>query len=120
MPRCSWRREDIRANDMSDRYMQTLDRKLDHLEAETVKSEAITGMCVTASQMILKLGIATTVVVGGSLLVSGHLDFMTFLIFLVAASRIFEPLSGALGNLAAIFNTMLQVGRSREITECPI
>ena len=45
--------------------MQTLDRKLDHLEAETVKSEAITGMCVTASQMILKLGIATTVVVGG-------------------------------------------------------
>lgn len=45
---------------------------------------------------------------------------MTFLIFLVAASRIFEPLSGALGNLAAIFNTMLQVGRSREITECPI
>lgn len=112
--------KDIRANNMSDRYMQALDGKLDRLEAETVKSEAITGMCVTASQMILKLGIATTVVMGGSLLISGRLDFMTFLIFLVAASRIFEPLSGALGNLAAIFNTMLQVERSREITGYPI
>ena len=112
--------KDIRANDMSDRYIQVLDGKLDHLEAERVKSEAITGMCVTASQMILKLGIATTVVAGGSLLISGRLDFMTFLIFLVAASRIFEPLSGALGNLAALFNTMLQVERAREITEYPI
>ena len=45
---------------------------------------------------------------------------MTFLVFLVAASRIFEPLSGALGNLAAVFNTMLQVERTREITEYPV
>lgn len=105
---------------MSDRYLQALDRKLDYLESKTVKSKAVTGMCVTASQMILKLGIATTVVVGGSLLASGRLDFMTFLIFLVAASRIFEPLSGALGNLAAIFNTMIQVERSREIIEYPV
>ena len=112
--------KDIRANDMNIRYMQSLDDKLDHLETETVKSEAITGMCVTASQMILKLGIATTVVVGGTLLTSGSLDFMTFLVFLVAASRIFEPLSGALGNLAAVFNTMLQVERTREITEYPV
>ena len=112
--------KDIRANDMSDRYMQVLDGKLDYLETETVKSEVVTGICVTASQMILKLGIATTVVVGGSLLVSGRVVFITFLIFLVAASRIFEPLSGALGNLAAIFNTMLQVERLREITEYPV
>lgn len=112
--------KDIRANDMSVRYMQALDGKLDRLEAETVKSEAITGICVTASQMILKLGIATTVVAGGFLLRSGNLDFMTFLVFLAAASRIFEPLSGALGNLAAIFNTLLQVERSREITGYPV
>ncbi len=112
--------KDIRANNMSERYMQALDEKLDCLEAKTVKSEIITGMCVTASQMILKLGIATTVVVGDALLASGHLDIMTFLVFLIAASRIFEPLSGALGNLAAIFSTMFQVERFRELAEYPV
>lgn len=112
--------KDIRANDMSERYMSSLDTKLNELETQTVKSEVITGICVTASQMILKLGIATTVIAGGALLISGRVEFITFLIFMIVASRIFEPLSGALGNLAAVFHTMEQIERTREIIEYPI
>lgn len=49
-----------------------------------------------------------------------HLDFLIFLVFLVAASRIYEPLTGAIGNLALVFNTMTQVKRAKEISEHPV
>lgn len=111
---------DIRACGMEERYLNQLDGLLDAQEEETIRGEMATGICVTASQMILKLGIGTTVLLGGSLLVRGELDFITFLVFLIAAARIYEPLSGAIGNLAAVFNTMTQVERAREITDYPI
>lgn len=111
---------DIRACGMAARYGSDLDALLDAQEHDTIRGEMATGICVTASQMILKLGIATTVLVGGGLFAAKQLDFFTFLMFLVAAARVYEPLIGAIGNLAAVFNTMTQVERAREITDYPV
>ena len=77
-------------------------------------------MFVVTSQMLLRAGIATVVLVGSVLLVSGQTDFLTFLVFLIAATRVFDPLSGALVNLAAIYATMLTVERMKEIEEQPV
>lgn len=77
-------------------------------------------MFVVTSQMLLRVGIATVVLVGSVLLVSGQTDFLTFLVFLIAATRVFDPLSGALINLAAIYATMLTVERMKEIEEQPV
>ena len=77
-------------------------------------------MFVVTSQMLLRVGSATVVLVGSVLLVSGQTDFLTFLVFLIAATRVFDPLSGALVNLAAIYATMLTVERMKEIEEQPV
>ena len=71
-------------------------------------------MCIRDS---LKIGMATTVLVGASLLVSGSISFMIFLMFMLAATRLYQPLSGCLQNLSAVYSTLLVVERMKSIEE---
>ena len=64
--------------------------------------------------MLLKFGIATTALVGSILLLNESLPIMTFFMFLLLVSRLYEPLSGALMNLAAINSTYLNIDRMNE------
>ena len=69
---------------------------------------------------ILRLGLATTILTGGALLAGGELSFLYFLGFLFAAARLYDPLGLVLQNIAATFNTKLQIERMRSILEQPV
>ena len=109
--------QDIRANNQSADYLEKLDQKIMDVESITVKLELLNGTLVTSAQMILKIGMATTVLVGASLLVSGSISFMIFLMFMLAATRLYQPLSGCLQNLSAVYSTLLVVERMKSIEE---
>ena len=109
--------QDIRANNQSADYLERLDQKIMDVESITVKLELLNGTLVTSAQMILKIGMATTVLVGASLLVSGSISFMIFLMFMLAATRLYQPLSGCLQNLSAVYSTLLVVERMKSIEE---
>lgn len=109
--------QDIRANNQSADYLKKLDQKIMDVESITVKLELLNGTLVTSAQMILKIGMATTVLVGASLLVSGSISFMIFLMFMLAATRLYQPLSGCLQNLSAVYSTLLVVERMKSIEE---
>lgn len=112
--------QDIKANNQNTSYFYELSKKLLDMESMTVKLELLNGICVTSSQMILKVGMATTVLAGTGLLAAGKINFMLFLMFMVAATRIYNPLSGCLNNLSAVYSTFLQVERMKAIEEQPI
>ena len=77
-------------------------------------------MCNTTARMILKLGIATTVLIGGMLLVDGQITLLTLFAFLILVSRVYDPLIGALDNLMAILMMMnIQCKRMDEILSYP-
>ncbi|MBU3130398.1 ABC transporter ATP-binding protein [Clostridium tagluense] len=111
---------EIKANNQTASYLAKLDKQLAEDEKIQMKAELNTARFVVSAQMVLRIGIATVVLVGSMLLLQGDTDFLTFLLFLMAASRIFDPLSSSLINLAAIFSTMLQVDRMKKIEEQPI
>ncbi|MGH4121909.1 MAG: ABC transporter ATP-binding protein [Clostridium sp.] len=111
---------EIKANNQTASYLAKLDKQLAEDEKIQMKAELNTARFVVSAQMVLRIGIATVVLVGSILLLQGDTDFLTFLLFLMAASRIFDPLSSSLINLAAIFSTMLQVDRMKKIEEQPI
>ena len=67
--------------------------------------------------MVLKLGIATTALVGSLLLVNGEVDVLTFFVFLLLVSRLYDPMQAALINLAAIISTKTNVARMNEILD---
>lgn len=111
---------DIKAANQSRRCLKQLDDQLAKGERYQIKSELTTGVIVTSAQMLLKVGIATVVLVGAMLLVQGNVDLLTFLVFLIAATRVFDPIDNALINTAAIFATLLQIERMRAIETYPV
>ena len=69
--------------------------------------------------MVLKLGIASVALTGSVLLVQGSIDVLTLFLFLMAASRMYDPMQGALQNLAAVIAMRTNVGRMNEILDAP-
>lgn len=111
---------EIKANNQTEKYLSELDEKLKASERISIKAELHVAMFVVSAQMLLRVGVATVVLVGSMLLIEGKTDFLTFLMFLIAASRVFDPLAAALINLAAMFNALVQIDRMKKIEEQPI
>ena len=84
-----------------------------HLELET-------ALFVSSAGMVLKLGIASVALTGSVLLVQGSIDVLTLFLFLMAASRMYDPMQGALQNLAAVIAMRTNVGRMNEILDAPL
>lgn len=111
--------QDIKACNNEEDYLNKLDKKMDNSEKAQISSEMTTASLVTTGQMFLRLGLASVIVAGSSLVMDGEITLFTYILFLIAASRIYDPLSGAMTNMAELFGVQLQVGRLREIMEYP-
>ncbi len=109
---------DLKSNNAEEEYMNELYRKIDVLESRHMKSELGIAMFVVPAQMILKLGIATVALVGSSLLINGTITLITFFMFMLVVSRIYEPMSFSLQNLAAINSLQINIDRMNEIENC--
>lgn len=112
--------QDIKACNQEDAYLKKLDAKMDMTEKAQISSEMVSASLVTTGQMILRLGLATVIVVGNSLTVNGQISLFTYILYLIAASRLYDPLSGAMANMAELFGVSLQVNRLKEIQEYPL
>ena len=106
---------DLKSNNAENEYLKGLDEKINSLEKRAIGSELGTAMFVVSAQMLLKFGIGTVVLVGGSMLIAGHLSVMQFLCFLLVASRLYEPMSSTLINLAMLNALQVNVDRMNEI-----
>ncbi len=109
---------DLKSNNAEKEYLDGLFKKIDNLESRHMKSELGTAMFVVPAQMILKLGIATVALVGSMLLINGTLSLITFFMFLLVVSRIYEPMSFSLQNLAAMNSLQINIDRMNEIENC--
>lgn len=109
---------DLKSNNAEKEYLQGLYQKIDALEERHIKSELGTAMFVVPAQMIMKLGIATVALVGSMLLINGTLTLLTFFMFLLVVSRIYEPMSFSLQNLAAMNSLQINIDRMNEIENC--
>lgn len=106
---------DLRSNNAEDEYMEGLEKKIRAVEKHAVVTELMMAVFVSSAQMLLKLGIATTALVGGVLLANGSLDLLTFFMFLLLVSRLYDPMQISLQNLAAMISTDVQCKRLDEI-----
>ena len=112
--------QDIKACNQEASYLHKLDAKIDAAEKAQISSEMVSASLVTTGQMILRLGLASVIMTGNMLMVNSRLDLFTYILFLIAASRLYDPLSGAMSNMAELFGVGLQVKRLKEIEEYPM
>ena len=106
---------DLKSNNVQDEYLAGLNKKIKAVEKHAIIAELGTAVFVATAQMILKLGIATVALTGGVLLAKGSIDVLTFFMFLLLVSRIYDPMQVSLQNLAAIITTDVQCERMNEI-----
>ena len=111
---------DLKANNAEKDYLQGLDQKIKAVERRAIISEFGTAVFVVSATLILKLGIATVALVGSALLITGGLDVLTFFLYLLVVSRLYDPLQSALQNLAAVISTRTNIARMNEILDHPM
>ena len=106
---------DLKSANAQREYLNALKSKTRLVEKYSIDSELKTALYVVSAQMLLKFGIATTALAGSFLLIRGEIDALKFFGFLIAVSRIYEPMSGNLVNLAAVNALQINMDRMNEI-----
>lgn len=111
---------DLKANNAEEKYLDGLDEKIKAVEKQTIAVELSNAIFNGLAYMVLKFGIATTALVGGVLLANGSLSVLTFFMFLLVVSRMYDPLMSSLDNLNAIISANVQCERLDEILSYPV
>lgn len=111
---------DLKANNAEQTYLDGLKKKIKAVENRSVTNEFITAAFVVTAGLVLKLGIATTALAGSALLIKGKISILTFFMYLLVVSRLYDPLQTALQNLAAVISVRTNVKRMDEILFHPI
>lgn len=108
---------DLKANNAEQAYLKDLEKKIRAVEHRSILNEFGLAAFVVSASLVLKLGIATVALVGAVLLMQGSLSVLTFFIFLLVVSRLYDPLQGALQNLAAVISTRTNIACMNEILD---
>jgi ATP-binding cassette subfamily B protein len=106
---------DLRANNAEDRYMEVLEGKIRKVEKMALFTELKMAVYVNSAAIILKFGIGTTAIVGGMLFARGDITLLTFFMFLMVVSRLYDPMQITLQNFAAVISVELQSERLDEV-----
>ncbi len=106
---------DLKSYNAAETYLEGFAEKARAVEKHSIVAEFATAAFVVSAQMILKLGIGTVAVTGAVLLASGEIDILTFFMYLLVVSRMYDPLQVSLQNLAAIISCDVRCERMDEI-----
>ena len=112
--------QEIKACRMEPHYLDTLNKTLDEYERDLTCGELATGVFVNGAQSLLKLGLVSVILTGAHLLATGGTDLFTYLMFLLVASRIFDPAGEVFMHLAALFYLDIRIDRMRDMQNLPV
>ncbi len=106
---------EIRATNQEGRFLAELNGKIDRHEKSMIRGELSTGIFVNAASVIMRLGVATTILTGAGLILAGEINFMVFFMFLLVITRIYAPFDQALALIAEMFISQISADRLNEI-----
>ena len=101
-------------------FQGELDCRIDRFEREKIDAELAMGVAVCSAQGFLRLGIASVIVVGTMLLVAGQVDFLVFFVYLLAVTRVYDPINVVLQAVAELMDMSLSLERMRAIENEPV
>ena len=111
---------EIRSLNKVGAFQSDLGRRIDRFEREKIGAELAMGVAVCSAQGFLRLGIASIIVVGTMLLVAGRVDFLVFFVYLLAVTRVYDPINVILQAIAELMDMSLSLKRMRAIENEPI
>lgn len=85
-----------------------------------MRVELSVDVCVSAATTVLQAGVGLTVFVGTALLAAGEVDFLTLLMFLLIASRVYGPITSILSQLPNLLQLSGRTARLRALAGEPV
>ena len=110
---------EIRATNQEQRFLDRLGAQIDASERAQIAGELFVGLFVNGASVIMRLGVATTILVGAQLMLSGSLSFMMLFMFLLVITRIYAPFDQSLALIAEVFMSDVSVERLNGIFDEP-
>lgn len=110
---------EIRATNQEGRFLEVLNKKVDAHEKDLLRGELVAGLFVNGASVIMRLGVATTILTGASLILSGKITFMVLFMFLMVITRIYAPFDQSLALIAEMFMSQISASRINEIYDTP-
>ena len=111
---------EIRATNQEQRYLAEVDEAIFESERRMTSAELRTGIFVNAASVIMRLGMATTVLVGVRMILSGEIDFMCLFMYLLMVTRIYAPFDQSLALIAEVLVSDVSVQRLNEVFDTPV
>ncbi|UTC64092.1 ABC transporter ATP-binding protein [Treponema sp. OMZ 788] len=109
----------LKSSDKKESYVQKVKDDIAHSTKEAVKAELFVGSTMIGSIIIIRFGFPLVIAVGAVLYAQGSLPLFTYLVFLLIAGRIFEPLTAVFMLLGEFFHARTAVERQMEIINYP-
>ena len=107
--------KEIKSFSLEETQKKSIKVQLDAFEKKQRESELFSATILASAQMVLKLGIATVILVGAYLLLHGEIDLFTCVIVLFSAGLIYDPIHALMNSLTEIFSTDVLVKRIDDI-----
>ena len=109
--------KELRSLNGVDEYQEKIKKSIKRYEQLKFKAETAMGIPVVSAQSFLRLGIASTILVGVSLLTTHEIDLLVFICFMLVITRIYDPVSLVLQSTAELIDMRLSLNRMRAIEE---
>ncbi|WP_432785407.1 putative ABC transporter ATP-binding protein [Oligella sp. MSHR50489EDL] len=111
---------DIKAYHQEEQVMAWIAQRLSESTRIKQKAELLTSVGIGFSVIILKLGLVSVAVVGLQLWLTGDIELITYIAYLLLAGSLYLPIEGVLGFLVMLLLLDAVVARIKEIKTMPI
>ena len=109
----------LRSSETIKNYQNRLSATIKRVLSGLVLYEFLSGFMISLSHNIMRIGLGLVIVSGSTLLISGEISLFTFLLFLLVAVRIYEPLTKACESLGVMISSLVSAGRIRDLMDYP-
>ena len=109
----------LKSSDKKASYVQQLKDDITETTSVALKSEAAIGALIFGCSVLIRFGFPLVISYGAYLLSQGHIELLTYIIFLLVACRIFDPLTTVFMLLGEFFFMLIAVERKQAIVNYP-
>ena len=109
----------LKSSDKKTSYVRKLKTDIAETTSVALKSEAAIGALIFGCSVLIRFGFPLVISYGAYLLSQGHIELLTYIIFLLVACRIFDPLTTVFMLLGEFFFMLIAVERKQAIVNYP-
>ena len=109
----------LKSSDKKADYVQRFKDDITETTGAALKSEATVGALIFGMAALIRFGFPLVISYGAYLLSQGRIELLTYIVFLLVACRIFDPLTTVFMLLGEFFYMLIAVERKQAIVNYP-